>query len=305
MKTPEGKRLLIDILHRRREEIVDQSTDWVIAAAVDLQGRRPRSETRALVDKVVSGNEAALLEADPGPLHDLIDHVTSLRAAHEFHPSTLLRGFVSFRHALEIFLRAEADDGWAALDVLSATDEVYSAVACRLADLYAIKLNATVEVRRRELTEELHRVTEAKERELEEKIATINAQRRDLAALSSPVIRVWGGVLVAPLIGELGADRAALVRQRVLDAIAESGADAVLLDITGITVIDARVAVDLVRLTEAARLLGAEGMLVGVSGAVARALVELEVDIGAARTFSSLQDGLRAALRLRTARSRE
>lgn len=305
MMTPEGRQLLIDILHRHREEVVDQATDWVIAAALDLQGRRPRGETRALVARVVSGNEAALLQDNTGPLLELVDYVTSLRATHEFHPSTLLRGFVSFRHALEGFLRAEANDGWTALDVLTATDEVYSTVACRLADLYAIKLNATVEVRRRELEEELHRVTVAKERELEEKIATINAQRRDLAELSSPVIRVWEGILVAPLVGELGADRAALVRQRVLDAIAESGADAVLLDITGLTVVDARVAVDLLRLTEAARLLGAEGMLVGVSGAVARALVELEVDIGAARTFSSLQDGLRAALRLRTARPRE
>lgn len=305
MMTPEGRQLLIDILQRHGEEVVDQATDWVIAAALDLQGRRPRGETRALVARVVSGNEAALLQDNTGPLLELVDYVTSLRATHEFHPSTLLRGFVSFRHALEGFLRAEANDGWTALDVLTATDEVYSTVACRLADLYAIKLNATVEVRRRELEEELRRVTVAKERELEEKIATINAQRRDLAELSSPVIRVWEGILVAPLVGELGADRAALVRQRVLDAIAESGADAVLLDITGLTVVDARVAVDLLRLTEAARLLGAEGMLVGVSGAVARALVELEVDIGAARTFSSLQDGLRAALRLRTARPRE
>lgn len=303
--TPEGRQLLIDILHRHGEEVVDQATDWVIAAALDLQGRRPRGETRALVARVVSGNEAALLQDNTGPLLELVDYVTSLRATHEFHPSTLLRGFVSFRHALEGFLRAEANDGWTALDVLTATDEVYSTVACRVADLYAIKLNATVDVRRRELEEELRRVTVAKERELEEKIATINAQRRDLAELSSPVIRVWEGILVAPLVGELGADRAALVRQRVLDAIAESGADAVLLDITGLTVVDARVAVDLLRLTEAARLLGAEGMLVGVSGAVARALVELEVDIGAARTFSSLQDGLRAALRLRTARPRE
>lgn len=305
MMTPEGRQLLIDILQRHGEEVVDQATDWVIAAALDLQGRRPRGETRALVARVVSGNEAALLQDNTGPLLELVDYVTSLRATHEFHPSTLLRGFVSFRHALEGFLRAEANDGWTALDVLTATDEVYSTVACRLADLYAIKLNGTVEVRRRELEEELRRVTVAKERELEEKIATINAQRRDLAELSSPVIRVWEGILVAPLVGELGADRAALVRQRVLDAIAESGADAVLLDITGLTVVDARVAVDLLRLTEAARLLGAEGMLVGVSGAVARALVELEVDIGAARTFSSLQDGLRAALRLRTARPRE
>ena len=138
--TPEGRQLLIDILQRHGEEVVDQATDWVIAAALDLQGRRPRGETRALVARVVSGNEAALLQDNTGPLLELVDYVTSLRATHEFHPSTLLRGFVSFRHALEGFLRAEANDGWTALDVLTATDEVYSTVACRLADLYPAHL---------------------------------------------------------------------------------------------------------------------------------------------------------------------
>ncbi|AKT43329.1 STAS domain-containing protein [Chondromyces crocatus] len=297
--TPESRSLLAALLERAREEIVEKATDWVIAAAVDLRGQRPREETRRLVAQVVSGNEAALLGEDPRPLNAFVDHVISLRAASEFHPSTVLRGLLSFRHVLEGLLRAHGGDGWAALDVLTAVDDVYHAAALRVADQYAAKLTETVQQRRRELEEELHRVAEAGQRALDEKLATIEAQRLDLARMASPVIRVWEGVLVVPLVGELHAERAALVGERVLAAISGGDEHAVLLDITGLTRVDASVAASLLRLGQAVRLLGAQGILVGVSGAVARTLVGLDVDLGVMPTFGSLADGLREALRPR------
>lgn len=293
----ESRRVLADLLRRRRAEIVEQATDWVTDRAVDLRGRRPREETRALVERVVAGHEAALLAGDPRPLGELVEFVTSFRAAREFHVSTMLRGFGSFRSALELHLREEGGDGWAAFEVLAAVDDVYHAAACQVADTYMLKLTETVQRRRRELEDELGALADAKERELTEKIRTIEEQRRALAALSSPVIRVWEGVLVAPLVGELGAARAGEVLDRVLGAIEVSGARAVLVDITGLTLVDASLAGRLVRILEAARLLGAEGILVGASAAVARALVESDADLGTSRIFGTLQDGLRAVIR--------
>ncbi len=293
----EGRRLLADLLGRRRAEIVEQATDWVTAGSVDLRGQRPRAETRALVEKVVSGHEAALLDGDLRPLGEFIEYVTSFRASREFHVSTVLRGFGSFRTALEALLREESGDGWAAFELLAAVDAVYHAAAYQVADAYMVKLTGTVQRRRRELEAELTALADAKEREVDEKIATIEAQRRALAALSSPVIRVWEGVLVAPLVGEIGLDRAAEVLEKVLGAIEATGARAVLIDITGLTLVDAAVADRLVRLLDAARLLGAEGILVGVSAAGARSLVEIGADLGTARIFGTLQDGLRAVIR--------
>ncbi|EYF05817.1 STAS domain-containing protein [Chondromyces apiculatus] len=294
--TPEGRDLLVRLLARRGEEIVEGATDWVIGEAIDLRGQRPREETRELVARVIEGNEAALLQEDGQPLAAFVEHVVSLRAAREFHPSTVLRGLLSFRQVLEGMLRAEGGDGWAALDVLAAVDAVYHGAALQVADLYAVKLTEAVQRRRRELEVELGRVAEEGQRALAEKLATIEAQRQELATLSSPVLRVWSGVLVAPLVGEVGAARAELIRERVLEAIVEDGAHTVLLDITGLVRVDAQVALDLLRLTQAARLLGARGMLVGVSGAVARTLVALDVDLGEVPAFASLEDGLREAL---------
>jgi len=67
--SPASRQLLASLLERRRTEIIESATDWVIAEAVDLRSQRPREETRRLVEQVVSGNEAALIHGDLGPLH--------------------------------------------------------------------------------------------------------------------------------------------------------------------------------------------------------------------------------------------
>lgn len=305
----DARQLLREILRRHRAEIIEEATDWVRGQSSDLGTKRPREETRTLGEITLAAYEAALLSGDMAPFKSYLDHVTTIRVTREFRVSTLLRGLLSIRWALARFLRSDradpADkggkgdkgDGWTAFDVLEAVDAVYYEIAFELADIYTLKLNETIQQRRLALEEDLERVTEAKARELDEKVTLIEAQRRMLAALSSPVIRVWDGILVVPLVGEVTAGRAADLLEKALGAIGQNGADALILDITGLTQMDAEIALRLLQLVQAARLLGAEGVLVGVSSAMARAMVDLGVDLRGIRTFGTLQEGLRAALR--------
>lgn len=125
---------------------------------------------------------------------------------------------------------------------------------------------------------------------LEEKIAEIQA-------LSAPIIQVWSGVLVVPLTGSFAAMQAEATMHAVLAEIQRARSRVLLLDITGLRVVDAGAADRLVRLAGAVRLLGAACALVGVSPEVARTLVDLEVPLAGLRTHGTLHDGLRAALR--------
>lgn len=145
------------------------------------------------------------------------------------------------------------------------------------------------EARARAQQLDLERIVGERTAALEEKIALIQA-------LSAPIIRVWDGVLVVPLIGALGDSHAIATTTAVLAEIQRSSSRTLLVDITGLRAVDATAADHLLRMNRAARLLGAECALVGVSPEVARSLVALEVPLAGLKTFASLHDGLRAAI---------
>ncbi len=276
-----------------RREVIDFATDWIFGQSVDLKGHRPREETRNIIVRMTSAYEAALLHNDFGPLADFVEMVATFRASTEFHPSTLLKGAVSVRRAIEHLAPQRFTDPALVLQIVEAFDNVCFDTMMRMADSYAAKLNHTILERR----QELERVLQARERELQAKIETIRQQQDMLAALSSPVIQIWDKILLVPLVGEITADRASQVKRKLLDTIAERETTSVLIDITGLTVADEHAGAVLVKMVQACRLLGAEGMLVGMSAAVARSLMD-QVDLREARTFASLQDGLVAALEM-------
>lgn len=117
----------------------------------------------------------------------------------------------------------------------------------------------------------------------------------DAERLAIPVLQLHPRALVVPLVGRLNAARAGLLMDRVLAAIAEHRAAEVILDITGVPVVDDRVAGYLVHTAAAVRLLGARMTLAGIAPAIAQTLVTLGADLRAIDTTSSLQDAWRAA----------
>lgn len=127
-------------------------------------------------------------------------------------------------------------------------------------------------------------------------------KQRTILQLALPVVRLWDGILLLPLVGDIDVHRAALLMESALSAITKNSARVVILDVTGVPHFDTHVANSLIKTVQAARLLGVECMLVGISAEVARTLVLLGVDLSFVQTFSTLESGLVQALARRNYR---
>jgi len=136
------------------------------------------------------------------------------------------------------------------------------------------------------------RETEASRAELERKLEVIDAQRMTIQELSTPVIDVWEDVLALPLVGAIDTRRASDLTEALLARVATSNAKTVIVDLTGVEVLDTSTADHLGRLARACSLLGCGCVLTGISPAIARTLVALDVDLGTLRTKRTLRDAL-------------
>lgn len=124
----------------------------------------------------------------------------------------------------------------------------------------------------------------------------IRAQEAALAELSTPLLTLGNGVLVMPLVGTIDSRRAAQVMERLLEGVSEANARAVILDITGIPIVDTQVANAFIRAAQAVKLLGAQVIITGIRPEVAQTLVSLHVDLSGIITRSTLESGIADAL---------
>ncbi|MEN9936441.1 MAG: hypothetical protein RLZZ387_3020 [Chloroflexota bacterium] len=142
----------------------------------------------------------------------------------------------------------------------------------------------------------LEEAVAARTAELRASVDQLQASQATIRELGSPVLPVLPGVLVAPLIGAIDTARAADLSAAVLAAVDRVRARSVILDITGVPVVDTHVARALLQVAQAVRLLGAEAVLVGVSAEVAQTLVTLGVDLGAIHVHANLQEAVGALI---------
>jgi len=126
----------------------------------------------------------------------------------------------------------------------------------------------------------------------------ISQQSRALVDMSTPIAGLSDGVLMLPIVGILDSRRAQDIMRRMLEKVGEKQAVAFILDISGVAVVDTAVANHLIRMTKAARLMGCEAIVSGVSAQVAETIVELGIDVGEMKTTGNLKDALRVAFRL-------
>jgi rsbT co-antagonist protein RsbR len=127
-------------------------------------------------------------------------------------------------------------------------------------------------------------------------LETVARHQAAIRELSTPVIRVYNGVLLLPLVGTVDSHRAHQIMETLLVRVVEEQARVVIVDIAGVAVVDTKVADHLIKTTEAVRLVGAETIITGISAQVARTIVQLGVDISSMRTRSRLGDGIEVAL---------
>jgi anti-anti-sigma regulatory factor len=125
----------------------------------------------------------------------------------------------------------------------------------------------------------------------------LKAQAKAIEELSTPVIQLWDGILALPLIGTIDSTRAKQIMENLLSEIVNSKSSQVVIDITGVPIVDTGVASRLMRTVEAARLLGAECILTGISPVIAQTLVTVGVNLGNIKTQGTLKNGLESALK--------
>jgi anti-anti-sigma regulatory factor len=135
---------------------------------------------------------------------------------------------------------------------------------------------------------------EAERERLQQEV--IEAQKQALQELSTPIIPVMERIIVMPLIGSIDTMRAKDITRALLAGIREQRAKVVILDITGVPIVDSGVANHLNKTIQAARLKGAQTIVTGISDAVAEAIVDLGIDWSGVETLSDLQTGLVIAL---------
>jgi rsbT co-antagonist protein RsbR len=125
----------------------------------------------------------------------------------------------------------------------------------------------------------------------------IQRQQQELLELSTPVVKLWEGVLAVPMIGTLDSSRTQLVMESLLTRIVETGSELAIIDITGVPTVDTLVAQHLLKTVTAIRLMGADCIISGIRPQIAQTIVQLGIDLQNVVTKATLADALSAALK--------
>jgi rsbT co-antagonist protein RsbR len=170
------------------------------------------------------------------------------------------------------------------------SDEQFGAA---LGDLIALAFESA---ERKRTADELRSMVELAEQRLE----TIERQRLAIDNLSAPIIDIWEGILVLPVVGLVDTQRSIELTERLLDRIVEAGAESVIVDLTGVAVVDTMTANHILQMLRAASLLGAFSVLSGIGPLIAQTLVQLDVDLTEVTTVRNLEEALKTCLRRAT-----
>ncbi len=255
----------LDAVLRVQDQIVAGVAPEVLAragASTDLEERRRRAEeSLADLERAVSGRDMDFyLEERRQQVKQLADVGIPFEL--------IARSLVAMLEPLgERTLAAFPDDGARAV-------RAREAVGWLKAELLIVSGQAFAAVRETMVEDEYQKV---------------------IRGLSTPVIEVWEDILIMPLIGVIDSGRARQIMEQLLERIVDRQSRLVILDVTGVPVVDTAVADHLVRTTRAAELVGAHAIVVGISPQVAQTLVRLGVALTGVETRSDLRSGLERA----------
>lgn len=127
---------------------------------------------------------------------------------------------------------------------------------------------------------------------------TVSLQKIALQELSAPLIPVFEGISVMPLVGTIDTERAKQIMENLLNGVVKHSSEVVLIDITGVPVVDTMVAHHIIQAADAVRLVGAKCMLVGIRPEIAQTIVNLGINLNQFTTKNTLKKGIEAALEL-------
>lgn len=262
---------LAGILAAHEDEILGE---WLAAlAAGGTEGRLTATEGEAQCRALLSAMKEAAARGGtdairPGSrLHELVADMSKTRALHGFAIGDTVTFLLSLKKPLFAVIERELAKSPAA-----ALRETVAASA--LVDRIGVFV-----------TDEFLRTREA----------IIVRQQQEIAELSTPVVKLWEGVLAVPLIGTLDSSRTQVVMENLLQAIVDHGAAMAIIDITGVPTVDTLVAQHLLKTIAATRLMGADCVISGIRPQIAQTMVHLGVELSVV-SKASLADALAYAL---------
>jgi rsbT co-antagonist protein RsbR len=214
------------------------------------------------------GNIASPVGAEWQPVRDFLASLSRGRVQRGASPSQVATFVLSLKQPLFASLRANLGS-----DADALAEEVVAAT--RLIDQLALY------------------TTEVYQKAREEVIAR---QQTEMLELSTPVVKLWEGILALPMIGTLDSARTQVVMETLLQRIVEQGAEIAIIDITGVPTVDTLTAQHLLKTVTAARLMGADCIISGIRPQIAQTIVHLGVDLGDITTKATLADAFRLAL---------
>nr|WP_235002222.1 STAS domain-containing protein [Actinacidiphila paucisporea] len=249
----------------------DLGVSWADSVTASLGGRITRAEVERELDEIYTALVAALgrgsLDARGeafGEVRALLTELSRNRARQGFSPVETAVGVFALKEVLEPSLSGADGDVEAYL---------------RFAGLLDALGLFTMEVYSR-TREDL-----------------ISAQAEQLLELSTPVVKLWDGVIGVPLVGTLDSARTMVVMEKMLQALVDSESEQAIIDITGVPAVDTEVAQHLLKTVVAARMMGAECTISGIRPQIAQTIVALGIDFGDIVTKATLADALQHALR--------
>ena len=272
-----GKGRLSNLLANFEGVLLD---GWVEALS-DGRGRRagPAREAglreqcaeflRLLRDAAQDGDPADIRSAPWGGVREMLSEISRSRGHLGFSPSETAAFVFALKKPLFELIRQElTGDGEAlARETWAATD---------LLDRLGL------------FTTEIH------QKAREEVIAR---QQQEMMELSTPVVKLWDGILALPMIGTLDSARTQVVMETLLQRIVDTGSAFAIIDITGVPTVDTLTAQHLMKTITAARLMGAECIISGIRPQIAQTIVHLGVDLGVVITKATMADAFALALR--------
>jgi rsbT co-antagonist protein RsbR len=261
-----------DLLKGNEEQLVDA---WTAAAGASLRGRLSQAELRKQIGELQRGFQTALSDgagdldsSAAGELRALLGELSSVRARQGFTATEIAVSVYGLKDALLTILDGDDAAPTALRDYVAFTDFIDRAALFTF-DSYV--------------------------RAREELIAD---QAEQLLELSTPVVKLWEGVVAVPLVGTLDSARAQVVMERLLQTLVDTGSPYAIIDITGVPAVDTQVAQHILKTVVAARLMGADCIISGIRPQIAQTIVALGIEFGDIATKASLADALRHVLRL-------
>lgn len=217
-----------------------------------------------LLEAISAGNISDIMKKEWKDVRDFLSNISSSRAAQGFSPTETVIYIYTLKEPLFSLLYQELG---------TEEESLYKEISrvTHLLDRLGLYTNEEFQRRREEL---------------------INRQQQKMLELSTPVVKIWDGILILPLIGTLDSERTQVVMENLLSSLVETGCDIAIIDITGVPTVDTLVAQYLLKTVAAAKLMGAECIISGIRPQIALTMVQLDLAFHEIITKSSLCDAL-------------